>query len=106
MLASEQPQAAAAYDQAYNCQTFIGQSTCHLAAGSWYTITNVGASNYTVNDDICAQYGNLSYTLTCATSGYTILLCRSAVYEYGISETADGHNDNISGHEDNDSSCD
>jgi hypothetical protein len=97
---------ASAYNQAYNCQTFVGHPTCHLTAGSWYTITNIGATNYSVGGDICAQYGQLNYTLACAGSGYSILLCGNApVYQYGISATYYGDNDNISGHEDNSTTC-
>ncbi len=105
LLATRAPGDAAAYNQAYNCETFVGRSTCHLTAGSWYTITDVGATNYDVAGDICAQYGSEGYTLACALSGYSILECGSPVYEYGISETYDGDNDNISGHEDNANNC-
>lgn len=105
LLAVRPPKDAAAYSQSYNCETFIGQSTCHLTAGSWYAITNVGATNYNVSGDICAQVGQLSLTYTCASSGYSILLCGSSVYEYGISETYRSDNENIAGHEDNNSNC-
>jgi hypothetical protein len=105
LLMARQPNDAAAFSQAYNCETFIGQPTCHLTAGSWHNITNIGASNYDVPDDICAQYGQLGSTYQCS-SGYQILLCTfgPAVYEYGISETIAG-NHNISGHEDDSTTC-
>jgi hypothetical protein len=105
LLAVRPPRDASAYSQAYNCETYMRQSTCHLTAGSWYDITNVGATNYDVSGDICAEVGQLSLTYTCAGSGYSILLCGSTVDEYGISETHYGDNDNISGHEDNNSNC-
>lgn len=105
LLATRPPGDASAYSQAYNCETFIGKSTCHLTAGSWYAITNVGATNYDASGDICAEYGQQASTLACALGGYSILECGSAVYEYGVSETYLGDNDNISGHEDNNSNC-
>jgi hypothetical protein len=102
LLAVRPPQYAGAYDQNYNCETFVGRSTCHLTAGSWYTITNIGGSNYNVAGDICVQFGGTSLPETCALGGYSILLCGNApVYAYGVSETYLGDNDNISGHEDN-----
>jgi hypothetical protein len=97
--------AASAYSQSYNCESFVGEPTCHLTAGSWYSITNVGASNYDVSGDICAQYGQLSDTYECVIGGYSILLCETSVYQYGISETEYGDSDNISGHEDDSSLC-
>jgi len=105
LLVGNLPTSASAYTQSYNCESFVGQPTCHLTAGSWHDITNVGASNYDVAGDICAQYGQLSNTYTCALSGYSILLCEPSVYQYGISETQYGDNDNISGHEDDSTSC-
>jgi len=104
LLAVRPPSDAAAYSQAYNCETFVGRSTCALTAGSWYTITNIGGTNYNVADDICVQFGQTS-TAACS-AGYSILLCGNApVYAYGISETFYGDKDNISGHEDNSTSC-
>lgn len=106
LLAVRPARSASAYDQNYNCETFVGRSTCHLTAGSWYTITNVGGSNYNVSGDICVEFGGIWSTLACAGSGYSILLCGNApVYAYGISETYLGDNDNISGHEDNNTNC-
>jgi hypothetical protein len=105
LLSAGSANTAFAYTQDYNCETFVGQSTCHLTAGSWHNITNIGATNYDVAGDICAQYGQLSATYTCASSGYTLLLCSSTVYQYGISETLYGDNDNISGHEDDNTNC-
>ena len=102
---AREPGSAQAFTQSYDCQSFIGQSTCHVTAGSWHNITNVGATNYTVATDICAQYGTNSSTYTCAISGYNILLCQTTVYQYGISETQLGDKDNISGHEDDNSNC-
>lgn len=105
LLAVRPPAGASAYDQDYNCETFVGHLTCALTAGSWYTITNVGGSNYNVAGDICVEFGQSS-TLACAAGGYSILLCGNApVYAYGLSETAYGDKDNISGHEDNSTSC-
>jgi hypothetical protein len=105
LLLARPPKDASAYSQAYNCETFVGQPTCHLTAGSWHNLTNVGAHNYNAAGDICAQYGTLSSTLQCSSS-YQILLCdyTSPVYEYGIAETVSG-NDNISGHEDDSNTC-
>lgn len=105
MLIGDLPSSASAWTQSYNCESFVGQPTCHLTAGSWHDITNVGATNYDVSGDICAQYGTETGTYTCVFSGYTILLCESLVDEYGISETEYGDLDNISGHEDDSSSC-
>ena len=106
LVAARPVTGASAYNQAYNCQTFVGHPTCHLTAGSWYTITNIGATNYSVGGDICAQYGQEYWSLACAGSGYSILMCGNApVYAYGISETYYGDNDNISGHEDNSTTC-
>ncbi len=103
-LATASP--VAAYYQAYNCQSFVGQSTCHLTAGGWATIRNVGATNYSASGDICAGYGTNGGSYQC-TSGFTILLCSypSGVYQYGVSKTYYGDNDNISGHEDDYSNC-
>lgn len=106
LLATRPPKDASAYNQAYNCETFIGRSTCSLTAGSWYTITNVGGTNYNVSGDICVQYGHIPSSLVCLGSGYSLLLCGNApVYQYGISETYWGDDDNISGHEDNNTNC-
>lgn len=104
LLAVRPPNDASAYSQAYNCETFVGRSTCALTAGSWYTITNIGGTNYNVAGDICVQFGQAS--LAACSGGYSILLCGNApVYAYGISETFYGDKDNISGHEDNSTSC-
>jgi hypothetical protein len=106
LLAVRPPSDASAYDQAYNCETFVGRSTCSLTAGSWYTITNVGGSNYNVAGDICVAFGGVADSTACALGGYSILFCgNSPVHAYGISETYLGDNDNISGHEDNYTSC-
>jgi hypothetical protein len=99
---------AGAYLQDYNCQSFVGQSTCSQTAGSWYTITNVGATDWSVGGDICDAFGNMkSTTETCYSSGsgQTILECAGAVYSYGWSGTYWGDKWNISGHEDNYSGC-
>jgi hypothetical protein len=105
LLAVRPPSDAAAYDQAYNCETFIGHSTCSLTAGSWSTITNIGGTNYNVAADICVQFGGIPYSTACS-GGYSILFCGNApVHSYGISETFLGDNDNISGHEDNYTNC-
>jgi hypothetical protein len=105
LLAVRPPAGASAYDQDYNCETFVGHPTCALTAGSWYTITNLGGTNYNVAGDICVQFGQSSLA-ACALGGYSILLCGNApVYAYGISETLYGDKDNISGHEDNSTSC-
>jgi hypothetical protein len=105
LLAVRPPSGASAYSQAYNCETFVGRPTCALTAGSWYTITNLGGTNYNVAGDICVQFGQTS-SAACALGGYSILLCGNApVYAYGISETFFGDKDNISGHEDNSTSC-
>jgi hypothetical protein len=106
LLAVRPPNDASAYDQAYNCETFVGRSTCSLTAGSWYTITNVGGTNYNVAGDICVQFGGVANSTACALGGYSILFCGNApVHAYGISETFLGDDDNISGHEDNYTSC-
>lgn len=106
LLAAQAPNDASAYNQAYNCESFVGRSTCALTAGSWYTLTNLGATNYTVDGDICAQFGGTSLPVSCTLGGYTILYCGNApVWSYGIAETWYGDSDNISGHEDNYSSC-
>ena len=105
LLVGNLPSSASAYTQSYNCESFINEPTCHLTAGSWHDITNVGGSNYDVAGDICVQYGTNASTYTCALSGYSILLCETSVYQYGISETEYGDNDNISGHEDDSTSC-
>ena len=106
LLAVRPPKDASAYNQAYNCETFVGRSTCNLTAGSWYTITNIGGTNYNVAGDICVQFGGTSLPVACTFGGYSILLCgNSPVHAYGISETWLGDNDNISGHEDNSTSC-
>ncbi len=107
LLAVRPPEPASAYDQNYNCETFVGRSTCSLTAGSWYTITNIGGTNYNVAGDICVAFGATPWSVTCTGSGYSILLCGNApIYSYGISETWFDDNDNISGHEDNGtSSC-
>jgi hypothetical protein len=105
LLAVRPPSDASAYDQAYNCETFIGRSTCSLTAGSWSTITNIGGTNYNVDADICVQFGGIPYSTACS-GGYSILFCGNApVHSYGISETFLGDDDNISGHEDSYTSC-
>jgi hypothetical protein len=109
-LASSSVSPALAYDQSYNCASFVGQSTCNQTAGSWYSITNVGATNWSVGGDICDAWGNLkSSTETCYSSGsgQTILECSTtgALYGYGWAGTYWGDDWNISGHEDNYSSC-
>jgi hypothetical protein len=99
---------ADAYDQNYNCETFVGQSTCNQTAGSWYSLTNVGGTNWSVTGDVCVAWGNLkSSTLQCATGGAsTTLECAgSATYGYGWAGTQDGRDWNLSGHEDNYTSC-
>ena len=106
LLAVRPPKDASAYNQSYNCETFVGRSTCSLTAGSWYTITNIGGTNYNVSGDICIEYGHIPSSLICAGSGYSILLCGNVpVYAYGLSETYWGDSDNISGHEDSYTSC-
>lgn len=104
------PSAGASYDQSYNCQSFVGQSTCNQTAGSWYSLTNVGATNWSVGGDICDAWGNLKPTTEeCYASGgaQTILECSSSgtLYGYGWSGTYWGDKWNISGHEDNYASC-
>jgi hypothetical protein len=101
---------AQAYNQTYNCESFVGQSTCKQTAGSWYSITNVGATNWSVGGDICDAWGNLkSTTETCYSSGggQTILECSTtgAIYGYGWSGTYWGDGWNISGHEDDNAGC-
>jgi hypothetical protein len=99
---------ADAYYQSYNCQSFVGQSTCNQTAGSWSTLTNVGATNWSVGGDICDAWGNLkSSTESCYSSGsgQTILECSGSTYGYGWSGTYWGDSWNISGHEDNYSGC-
>jgi len=102
LLVARAPNDASAYYQSYNCESFVGRATCSLTAGSWSTLTNVGASNYNVAGDICAQFGGTSLPVSCTLGGYSIVYCgNSPVWSYGISETWYGDNDNISGHEDN-----
>ena len=99
---------AGAYNQSYNCESFVGQSTCNQTAGSWYTLTNVGGTNWNASGDVCIAWGNLkSTTLQCAGGGSnsTLECAGSGTYGYGWAETADGLNWNISGHEDNYSGC-
>ena len=99
---------AGAYDQSYNCETFVGQPTCNQTAGAWYSLTNVGGTNWSVAGDVCVAWGNLkSSTLQCAINGAnTTLECAgSATYGYGWAETKDGGDWNLSGHEDNYASC-
>jgi hypothetical protein len=110
LLATRAPSDASAWSQAYNCESFVGRSTCSLTAGSWHNITNVGGSNYNVSGDLCVLYGGVGNGEACLDSGYSITVCNytypySPVYAYGISLTEYGDNDNISGHEDDNSTC-
>lgn len=100
--------AAASYYQTYNCQSFVGRSTCNQTAGSWWTLTNVGATNWSVGGDICDAWGNIGSTKECFSggTGETLLECyTSAMYGYGWAGTYWGDSWNISGHEDNYTSC-
>jgi hypothetical protein len=109
LLAMRPPSDASAWNQSYNCQSFVGRSTCDVTAGSWHNITNVGGSNYSVAGDLCVEYGGIWEGLTCLVTGYSLVVCNyvypyAPVYAYGISST-NGDNDNISGHEDDNSNC-
>jgi hypothetical protein len=109
LLAMKAPSNASAWSQSYNCQSFVGRSTCDLTAGSWHNITNVGGANYSVAGDLCVEYGGIWRGLTCLVTGYSLVVCNytypySPVDAYGISETY-GDNDNISGHEDDNNTC-
>ena len=102
------PRSAASYYQTYNCESFVGRSTCNQTAGSWYTLNAVGATNWDVGNDICAAWGNdKGSTEACYTSGgvQTVLVCESGLYGYGWAGTYAGDNHNISGHEDNYTPC-
>jgi hypothetical protein len=110
LLATRAPSDASAWTQSYNCQSFVGRSTCSLTAGSWHNITNVGGTNYSVAGDLCVLYGGVGNGNTCLVTGYSLTVCNytypySPVYAYGISDTFNGDNDNISGHEDDNSTC-
>jgi hypothetical protein len=110
LLATRAPSDASAWSQAYNCESFVGRSTCSLTAGSWHNLTNVGGSNYNVGGDLCVEYGGVWAGYTCLINGYSLVVCNytypySPVYAYGISLTQYGDNDNISGHEDDNSTC-
>ncbi|MGD1050015.1 MAG: hypothetical protein ABR947_02965 [Solirubrobacteraceae bacterium] len=110
LLAMRPPSDASAWNQAYNCESFVGRATCNLTAGSWHNITNVGGSNYTVAGDLCVEYGGIWGGYTCLINGYSLVVCNytypyAPVYAYGISLTQYGDNDNISGHEDDNSTC-
>jgi len=109
LLAMRPPSNASAWSQSYNCQSFVGHPTCSLTAGSWHNITNVGGTNYSVAGDLCVEYGGVWSGYTCLVTGYSLVVCNytypyAPVYAYGISETY-GDNDNISGHEDDNSTC-
>jgi hypothetical protein len=100
--------ASGSYYQAYNCESFVGRSTCNQTAGSWWTLTNVGATNWSVGGDICDAWGNIAWTMECYISGtpQTILECYSSgMYGYGWAGTYWGDDWNISGHEDNYTTC-
>ncbi len=106
--ATSQVTPSEAYYQSYNCDSFVGRSTCNQTAGSWYTLNGVGAKNWDVGNDICAAWGNLKgSTEACFTSGGAqyILVCDSGTYGYGWAGTANGDNHNISGHEDDYTPC-
>jgi hypothetical protein len=110
LLATRAPSDAAAWTQSYNCQSFVGRATCNETAGSWHNITNVGGANYNVGGDICVEYGGIWNGYTCLVTGYSLVVCDytypySPVYAYGISLTQYDDNDNISGHEDDNSNC-
>ena len=99
---------ASATNEAYNCSSNWGKSTCNYVHGADNWVKNAEGVNYTNRGNTCANITNdgKGGSFCVSYPGYFIFVClTSEVYGHGWAETANGESVNLAGHEDNFSEC-